>query len=74
MLLFLECPLTDEFKLQGVKMTSREDAASRYYVNDIYTYECIFGYKKVVEDVIQCGADGNWTASPSCAQRGKCTE
>ena len=66
----VECLLTDEFR-KHVNFTTRKNIDGRYYFNVIYTYECIFGYEKAVEDVIQCGVHGTWTASLNCTQKGK---
>ena len=52
-------------------MTPNGDVNGRYYVNETYTFECNFGYEKVLTDIIQCGTDGKWTASPNCTKRGR---
>ena len=65
----MECKLTDDFNKANVIRTNAGKGG--YYYNDLFTYDCEFGYTKEGKSNITCQADKTWSSTPTCTETGK---
>ena len=61
--------MTDDFNKDSIIRINVGNG--KYYYDDLFKYECEFGFTKEGKSNVTCLADKTWSSIPTCTETGK---